>query len=85
MTSTAEKLKGFGIGLSMAGIAVLSSGAQATQGICSGACGSCYACGLTAAPLAVWLAIKGVRRIGRNEARGRTGDTFGRDHTGESI
>jgi hypothetical protein len=76
MTGTSEKLKGFGIGLSMAGIAVLSSGAQATQAFCSGACAGCYACGLAAAPLAVWFAVKRARKIGSNEARGKAGNTL---------
>ncbi len=54
---TAEKLRGFGVGLAMTGIAMISAAApQASQGVCCGSCSQCYACGLTALPLLIWLA-----------------------------
>jgi len=66
MTKVGEKLKGFGFGLLMAGVAMLSSSStQATQGLCTGACQSCGACGLTVIPVILWIAAKSRGRIAR--------------------
>ncbi len=55
----AEKLKGFGVGLAMTGMAAFTAAApRAATNLCSGACSQCYACGLTALPLALWLVEK---------------------------
>ena len=59
-----EKWKGFGIGLAMTGMAVFTAAApQGAQKLCAGACSQCYACGLTALPLVLWLAAKRWRPI----------------------
>ncbi len=68
MTKVGEKLKGFGIGLSLAGIAVLSSGGgQAAQGLCPGTCQSCFGCGIAAVPLILWMAASGRKRFQKLE------------------
>ncbi len=68
MTRAGERLKGFGIGLSMAGIAMLSSGAgQTAQGLCTGACQSCFGCGIAAVPLILWMATRGRKRCEKPE------------------
>jgi hypothetical protein len=55
----AEKLKGFGVGLAMTGMAAITAAAPRAAGnLCAGACSQCYACGLTALPLALWLVEK---------------------------
>ena len=57
--SARENMKGFAVGLSMTGFAVLSSAlSQVPQSVCAGSCQSCYACGLTAVPLLLWIASK---------------------------
>ncbi len=57
--SIVEKWKGFGIGLAMTGIAVVTTAApQGVRNLCTGACSQCCACGLTALPLVLWLAGK---------------------------
>jgi hypothetical protein len=57
--STGENIRGFAVGLSMTGFAVLSSTlSRAPQSVCSGSCQSCYACGLTSLPLLLWIAAK---------------------------
>ncbi len=66
MKHSIEKLKGFGIGLVMAGIGMISSGATgAAQGLCAGSCQACYACGVTAIPLLLWMALKARRHGSR--------------------
>ncbi len=86
MTKTGERLKGFGIGLSMAGIAVLSSGAaQAAQGLCPGMCPGCYACGLTAMPLLLWIAAKGSRRHAKSGIRTQSGPRFDSAHDNAGV
>lgn len=54
-----NKLKGFGIGLCIAGVtAAASSAIPAVRGSCSGSCAQCGGCGLTALPLVLWLVSK---------------------------
>ncbi len=62
----ADKLKGFGVGLAMTGMAAVTAVApRAATNMCSGACSQCYACGLTALPLALWLVEKRWRPAAR--------------------
>ena len=66
---TLEKWKGFGVGLAMTGMAVFTAAApQGAQRLCAGACSQCYACGLTALPLILWLAAKRWRPVGKIRA-----------------
>ena len=54
-----EKVKGFAVGLSMAGLtAATSVGPQAAQKICTGACASCFTCSIWGVPLLFWFAVK---------------------------
>ena len=72
---TVEKLKGFGIGLAMTGVAAITAAApQGARNLCTGACSQCYACGLTALPLVLWLAGNRWRPAAKVRALlGRTG------------
>ncbi len=86
MTRTGERLKGFGIGFSMAGIAVLSSGAaQAIQGFCPRTCPGCYACGLAAVPLLLWIAAKGARKPAQSGIRIQSEPRFDSAHDKAGI
>ncbi len=59
MKQPIQKVKSFAIGLSMAGMAAIATSApQGGQSSCGGSCTQCYACGLTALPLVIWLAAK---------------------------
>ena len=59
MNEAMRKIKGFAIGIGTAGFAAIAAGApRAGIGACSGSCAQCYACGLTALPLVVWLAAR---------------------------
>ena len=65
MGARLEKGKGFVVGLSMATIPVLfSQGTQTVQRVCTGACPSCYACGIGGVPLLLWMAKKNGKRAG---------------------
>jgi hypothetical protein len=57
-----ERVKGFAVGLSMAGLTAATSvgpqAAQAAQRACTGACATCFTCGIWGVPLLFWFAIK---------------------------
>jgi hypothetical protein len=87
MTDHIRKLKGFAVGLSVAGIAALgAANVPISQGSRAGSCGHCGACGLAAVPLVLWLAGKrwkiaarfqvfSTRSIGRTGAIRAIGDS----------
>jgi hypothetical protein len=76
--STGENIKGFAVGLSMTGFAILSSTLnQAPQSACVGSCQSCYACGLTVVPLVFWIAAKVRQRRPGNTPMGSTNPKVG--------
>jgi hypothetical protein len=70
MTDYSQKIKSFSVGLSVAGIAALTAAsAPASQGMCLNTCAQCGACGLSVVPLALWLAEKRWRVLGRIRRR----------------
>jgi hypothetical protein len=59
MIHSIQKIKGFAVGIGVAGLATIAAGApQAGISSCSGSCAQCGACGLTALPLVIWLAAR---------------------------